>query len=158
MEKPEILDNKKCVLCSSEEVSSNLYLYKQAEKSNFKRRGNRRNRFRFKEEISTCKACEKQLYKWNAYNLLSNIIYGLGIVTIILGICFLIFHQLMGDRGVPLLGIGFFIVIGDLILRYIIGKMNSNPNNYFFYDFMSNNFYIKPKGELNWLLYEEWIK
>jgi len=151
------LENKKCVVCSSEEVSSDFYVYKQAEKSIFNRLKNRRDSYRFREVIPTCKVCVKEFHRWKLYNLLSNVVYGLGIVTIIIGICFLIFHQLVGDRGVPLLGVGFLIVIWDLIFRFIIGKINSNPNNYFFYDFLNGNFYIKPRGESDWIKYEVWV-
>ncbi len=152
-ERPEILSKQKCVVCYSEEVSPDLYLYKQGEKSRIIRIGNRREKYKFKEEVPTCKVCGKQFYRWESYNLWSNVIYGLGLVTIILGICFLIFYELMGDRGVPLLGVGFLIVIPSLILRYIIGKMKFNPSNYFFYDFLNKIFYIKPKGELDWIFY-----
>ena len=151
--KQELLGKKRCVVCYSEEVNPDLYLYKQVEKSRFIRRGSGSEKFWFKVELPTCKVCGKQFYRWKSYNLWSNFIYGLGVITIIIGICFLIFHELMGDMGIPLLGVGFLVVILVLIMRYLIGKMNSNPSNYFFYDFLNKNFYIKPKGELDWIFY-----
>lgn len=157
-EKPEILSNLRCVVCCSGETSSEIYIYKQVEKSVFFSMFNKSENLHITLEIPACRVCRKQFHKWGSYNLWSNSIYLLGLVTVILGIFFLIFHQLMGDRGVLLLGVGFLIVVNGLILRYVIGKINSNPNNYFFYDFLSRNFYIKPKGESDWILYETWVK
>ena len=156
--RPEILGNLQCVVCCSGEIHSEIYIYKRVEKSVFYRMFNKSENLRITLEIPVCTACWKQFHKWRSYNLWSNGIYLLGLVTVVLGIFFLILHQFMGDRGVPLLGVGFLIVICGLILRYIIGKINSSPGNYFFYDFLSKTFYIKPKGEIDWILYEVWIK
>ena len=66
----------------------------------------------------------------------------------------MIFQNFMGDIGVPILGLGFLIIITGLILRYVIGKVSSNPSNYYFYDFLSKSFYIRPKREEKWILYQ----
>ncbi len=157
-ERPGILSNLRCVVCCSGEIHSEIYIFKRVEKSVFYRMFNKSGNLRITLEIPTCTTCRKQFHKWRSYNLWSNGIYLLGLVTVGLGIFFLIFHQFMEDTGVLLLGVGFLIVICGLILRYIIGKINSNPSNYFFYDFLSRNFYIKPKGESDWILYEIWLK
>jgi len=147
-----------CVVCGSPEIYSEPYKYKQNEKSKLFASAKRGSAFNITLEVPTCLMCRKIFHRWNLYNLGSNGIYILGLVSVIIGICFLIFHQFMGNKGVPLLGFGFLIVIVGLILRYVVGKVGSNPSYYFFYDFLSNSFYIRSKRDENWILYELWIK
>ena len=112
----------------------------------------RGNAFTIAIELQTCLTCKKKFQRWSLYNFGSNGIYVVGIICVIISIFFLIFHQMgVGDIGVPLLGIGFLIIISGLILRFIVGKVSSNPSNYFFYDFLSSRFYISQKGEKNWI-------
>ena len=157
-EKLEKSSNLQCVVCDSPEIYSEPYKYKQKEKSKLFASTKRGSAFSITLEVPICLMCRKQFHRWNLYNLSSNGIYILGLVSVIIGICFLIFHQFVGDKGVPLLGFGFLIVIAGLILRYVVGKISSNPSNYFFYDFLSNSFYIRPKRDENWILYKLWIK
>ena len=154
----EILSKVQCVVCYSDDPCPELYIYKQTEKSYYVRKLKKRDNLTFSLEVPTCQECRKKFYKWRRYNLWSNGVYALGLATAILGIFFLIFHQVLGDRGIPLLGVGFLLVIYSLVLRYIIGKIRSNPNHYFFYDFSGNNFYIKPIGENDWILYSVLVK
>ena len=154
----EILSKVRCVVCYSGDNNPELYIYKQTEKSNFIRKLKKRDNLTFRLEVPTCQECRKKFHKWRRYNLWSNGFYVLGLVTVILGIFFLVFHQVLGDTGVPLLGVGFLLVVYSLFLRYLIGKINSNPSHYFFYDFSGNSFYIKPKGENDWILYSVWFK
>ena len=154
----EILSKVQCVVCYSGDTYPELYIYKQTEKSNFIRKLKKRDNLTFRLEVPTCQDCRKKFHKWRWYNIWSNGVYVLGLATVILGIFFLIFHQVLGDRGIPLLGIGFLLIIFSLVLRFIIGKIRSNPNQYFFYDFSGNNFYIKPIGENDWILYSVLVK
>jgi len=55
--------------------------------------------------------------------------------------------------GVQIISFGFLFLISSLIFRYILGRIESSPNNYFFYDFIGKIFYIKPRQEKNWILY-----
>ncbi len=154
----EKLSKSKCVICDSVDICSSSYKYKQIEKLTLFASVKRGSAFNFSLEVPTCPTCKQKFHRWSLYNLGSNAIYVLGLLSAITGICFLILQQFMGDKGIPLLILGFLIVITGLILRYIVGKISSNPSNYFFFDFLSNNFYIRPNGEENWILYKPGIK
>jgi hypothetical protein len=154
----DILSKLKCVVCCSDETYSEPYEYKQAEKTALSRYIRSSNDDHIILKVYTCEKCRSQFQRWRIYNFSSNGIYVLGLTCVILGILFLIFHQIMGDRGFPLIIIGFSLVVYALLLRFIIGKIGLNPSNYFFYDFSSDIFYIKPEGELEWISYRTWLR
>ena len=153
----DILHKLRCAVCCSGEIYSEPYEYKQVEKIILFRSLRSRDNFSKTIKVHTCEKCRNQFRRWKIYNLSSNVIFLLGLTCVVLGIFFLIFHQVMGDRGIPLIIIGFLLVAYTLTLRYIIGKISSNPSNYFFYDFSNNMFYIKPEGEIEWMLYSQWL-
>ena len=147
--------NIDCVVCNSVVKSPETYTYNQKEKTSIFATVKRGNAFTIALEVPICLTCRKKFQRWSLYNLGSNGIYVMGVVCVIISIFFLIFHQLVGEIGVPLLSIGFLIIISGLILHFIVGKVSSNPSNYFYYDFLSNNFYVKPIAEADWVLYKK---
>ncbi len=153
-----ILNKLKCVACSSTNVYSEPYKYKQVEKIKALAKLRKNSTLKFTLDVPICQGCRKNFYKWTIYSNTSMLIFVLGLTIVLIGIFFLIFHQILGDKGVPLISFGFFFVITGLIVRYVIGKIDSNPSNYFFYDFFNNSFYVKPKGETDWILYNLWLK
>ena len=156
--KHAILTKLKCVACGSTNVYSEPYKYKQIEKIKVLAKLRKNSTIIFTLDVPICQGCRKKFSKWRIYNNTSILIFILGLTNVIIGIFFLIFHQILGDRGVVLIGLGFIFIITGLIVRYIIGKIGSNPSNYFFYDFFNNDFYMKPNGESNWILYKIWLK
>ena len=152
-------DNKlRCIVCGSNEVYSEPYKYKQVEIIKNLVSLRKKSNLIFTLEVPTCQECNTKLKKWTLYNRISMGIFILSLTSVITGIFFLIFHHIYGDIGVPIIGFGFLFIMSSLILRYIIGKIESNPSNYFFYDFIGKVFYMKPKEEKNWIPYSLWIK
>ncbi|UCD02161.1 MAG: hypothetical protein JSV23_03865 [Promethearchaeota archaeon] len=156
--KQEFIDKLKCVACNSKNVYPEPYKYKQVEKIKILARIRKNSTLVFTLDLPICIVCKKKFFKWRFYNYPSILIFVLGVLTIVIGILFLIFHQIFGERGVPLISFGFVFVIIGLVVRYIIGKIDSNPRNHFFYDFINTDFYVKPEGESNWILYKLWLK
>ena len=156
--KHAILTKLKCVACGSIDVYSEPYKYKQTEKMKALAKLRKNSTIIFTLDVPICQDCRKKFFKWTIYNKASILIFILGLTSVIIGIFFLIFHQILGDRGVLLIGLGFIFIIIGLIIRYIIGKIDSNPSNYFFYDFFNNDFYVKLKGETDWILYKIWLR
>lgn len=152
--KQEKSHKSRCLICGSVQIHSELYKYKQIERTKLFGSAKRGSAISIKIEIPTCQNCKKKFHKWNLINLGSNLIYALGLVNVIIAIFFMFFYRFMGEIGLPLLGFGFLIIITGLILRYIIGKIRSNPSNYFFYDFLGKTFYIRPKKEEDWIQYK----
>ena len=152
-------DNKlRCIVCGSNELYSELYKYKQVEKSKSLVNLRKKSNLIFTLEVPTCQECNKKLKKWTLYNRISMGIFILSLTSVITGIFILIFHQIYGDIGVLIIGLSFLFTISSLIFRYIIGKIESNPSNYLFYDFIGKVFYVKPKEEQIWIPYNLWIK
>jgi len=156
--KQEILNKLRCVACGSLNLYSEPYKFRQVEKIKSLARLRKKSTLIFALDLPICQVCRKKFYKWRVYNITSILIFAIGLISVIIGIFFLIFHQILGDMGVPLIGFGFSFVITGLIVRYVIGKIESNPSNHFFYDFINNDFYVKQKGETNWILYKLWLK
>jgi len=156
--KQKIINGLKCVACGSSNVYSEPYKFTQIEK--FKSLINLRGKksVTFKLKIPTCKECYKKFLMWKIYDIISLCVFVLSMLSVTIGIFFLFFHQFIGEKGVLLIGFGFLFIILSLIIRYLIGKIDSNPNNYFFYDFSNQVFYVKQKGQSNWILYSSWIK
>ncbi|NVM38333.1 MAG: hypothetical protein HWN81_22250 [Candidatus Lokiarchaeota archaeon] len=157
-EKPEILEKLKCAACGSTNVYSKPYKYKQVAKEKILRKFRRKEAFLFSLDVPICLVCKKKFHKWTIYNNLSILIFIFGISSVTLGIFFLIFHQIFGDIGIQIINFGFLFTVSSLIFRYIIGKIESNPNNYFFYDFVGKVFYVKPREDKDWIPYSLWIK
>lgn len=148
----------RCIVCGSNEVYSEPYKYKQVEIIKNLVSLRKKSNLIFTLEVPTCQECNTKLKKWTLYNRISMGIFILSLTSVITGIFFLIFHQVYGDIGVPIIGFGFLFTITSLIFRYIIGKNGSNPSNYFFYDFTGKVFYVKPKEENDWIPYSLWVK
>ncbi|MFX1418467.1 MAG: hypothetical protein ACFE9N_06055 [Promethearchaeota archaeon] len=148
----------KCAACGS----SNVYLepYKYTQNENFKSVINlrRRKSRTFKIQVPICKECFKKFLVWKIYDKISLFLFVLSLLSVIIGIFFLFFYQLIGEEGVLLIGFGFLFIIISLGVRFLLGKINSNPNNYFFYDFLNEIFYLKPSREKSWIFYSSWIK
>ncbi len=157
-EKPEILVKLKCVACGSANVYSKPYKYKQVTEKKIFTKFRKKEALLFSLDVPICLVCKKKFHKWTIYNNSSILIFIFGISSVIIGMFFLIFHQIYGNLGVLIIGFGFLFTISSLIFRYIIGKIESNPSNYFFYDFIGKVFYVKPKEEKNWIPYSLWIK
>ncbi len=155
--KQTLLTKLKCVVCTSR---NNLeqYQYKQSVKMKTLTKLGDSSNFKYTMELPICQICKKKFFKWRIYNISSILIFGLGLTSLITGILSLIFHQILGDSGVPIIGFGFFFTLTSLIFRYLIGKIESNPSNYFFYDFIGKVFYVRPKEETDWIPYSLWIK
>ncbi|MFX1304570.1 MAG: hypothetical protein ACFFBV_05680 [Promethearchaeota archaeon] len=153
-----ILNKLKCVACGSANVYLEPYKYKQVEKIKTLKKFRKNSPLKFKLDLPICQGCRKNFYRWKIYNNTSMLIFVFGLISVLTGIFFLISHRILGDIGVPLIVFGFFFVATGLIVRYVIGKIDSNPSNYFFYDFINNDFYVKQKGETDWILYKLWLK
>jgi len=149
------LNGLKCVVCGSSNVYSKLYKYTQNEK--FKSIITIRGKRTFKLKIPTCKECYDKFYKWKIYDQISLSIFVLSLLSVFIGIIFLFFYQFIGDKGVLLIGFGFIFIIFSLTWRYILGKIKSNPYRYFYFDFLSKIFYVKPIGKRTWIPYKSWI-
>ncbi|MBA7709870.1 hypothetical protein ES703_118796 [subsurface metagenome] len=156
--KQAILTRLKCVVCSTRNVFLEQYQYKQTVRIKTLANLRKNSKFIFTMESPICQACKKKFYKWRIFNIISILIFVLGLTSLITGIFFLFFHQILGDSGVPIIGFGFLFTLTSLTFRYILGKIESNPSNYFFYDSQGKIFYVKPKEETDWIPYSLWIK
>ncbi len=156
--KQTLLTKLKCVVCSSRNVYLEQYQYKQTVRIKALAKLRKNSKFIFTMESPICQACKKKFYKWRIFNIISILIFVLGLTSLITGIFFLFFHQIFGDSGVPIIGFGFFFTLTSLTFRYVLGKIESNPSNYFFYDSLGKIFYVKPKEETDWIPYSLWIK
>lgn len=154
----ENLTKLKCIACGSKYAYSKLYKYRQVAEKKIFTKFKKKESSLFSLDVPICLLCKKRFHKWTFYNNSSRIIFIFGIASVIFGIFFLILHQIFEDIGVPTILFGFLFIISSLVFRYIIGRIESNPNNYFFYDFVGMVFYVKPKEEKDWIPYSLWIK
>ncbi len=145
--KPEVLKKLKCLVCGSKDVYSKPYKYKQLPDKKLLTKFRNKRALKFLLDIPICLNCIKKFHKWKIYIILSLLIFIIGILDVIIGIFYLILHQIFEDLGIKIIDIGFLVIISSIISRYILRKIESNPNNYFFYDFVSRVFYVKPIEE-----------
>ncbi|MFW9987671.1 MAG: hypothetical protein ACFFC3_03365 [Candidatus Odinarchaeota archaeon] len=157
-EKPEVLKKLICLACGSKDVYSKPYKYKQLPEKKLLTKFRNKRALKFLLDVPICFNCNKKFHKWKTYIIFSILIFIIGILGVIIGIFYLILHQIFGDLGVKIIGIGFLVIISSIISRYILGKIEFNPNNYFFYDFVGRVFYVKPSEKKDWIPYNIWIK
>lgn len=157
-EKPDFLKNLKCLVCGSKDVSSKPYKYKQLPEKKLLTKFRNKRALKFLLDIPICLNCIKKFHKWKIYIIISLLIFIIGILGVIIGIFYIILHQIFEDLGVKIISIGFLVIISSIISRFILKKIESNPNNYFFYDFVGRVFYVKPSEEKDWIPYNIWIK
>ena len=100
----------KCVACGSSNVHSVPYKYIQNEnyKSIINLRRKKSNNFKIKVPI--CKECYKKFLIWKIYDNISLFLFVISLLSVIIGIFFLFFHQLLGEVGVLLIGFGFLFI------------------------------------------------
>jgi hypothetical protein len=140
-----------CVACGSLDVYSEPYRYKQVEKAKVLVRLRKKESSLTTLEVPACQKCFKMFKRWKLYNFFSMFIFIFSLISVVIGVIFLIFYQIFSSLGVPLIGFSFIFVVGSLFVRYAIGKIESNPQNYIFYDNVNEILYVKPKGEINWI-------
>lgn len=101
-EKPEILKKLKCLVCSSKDIYSKPYKYKQFKEGILLAKFRNKKDFLFLIDIPICLNCKKKFNKWRIYVNLSILIFIIGILSVISGIFYLILHQIFDDFGVVL--------------------------------------------------------
>ncbi|MFX1503027.1 MAG: hypothetical protein ACFFDH_18850 [Promethearchaeota archaeon] len=157
-EETEILKKIKCLVCGSINAYSKPYTYTQVAERKILKKIRNKEVLWFSFKVPICLNCKNKFYKWKIYLYISISSFTIGILNIIFGIFCLVFHQLFEDLGIKIIIPGFLIIFFSLIFRYLIGRIESSPNNYFFYDFRSKIFYVKPSEENDWIPYSIWNK
>ncbi|MFX1365779.1 MAG: hypothetical protein ACFFCE_02980 [Promethearchaeota archaeon] len=157
-EVPEILKKFKCLVCGTVNAYSKPYKYKQLAERKLLKKIRNKEVLRFLFEVPICFNCKNKFYKWKIYLYISISSFTIGIFNVIFGIFCLVFHQIFEDLGIKIIIIGFLIIFSSLIFRYLIGRIETSPTNYFFYDFRSKIFYVKPSEENDWIPYSIWNK